>query len=277
MGATWKGRCPIPQREDAVVPRQPREGVLPLFRVKQGGDVIKFVELHEKVAFPEAVRMLAARFGLAIPDDSEARDESTSAAEREALLKVHEGAATWFQQQLAGPAGARMRQQLDGADQAGKQRAARAGCAPSTRDGLKSVSARAGDRVAASPAQRPGDAARQRRGRGPVSWPVDDPHLPRQRISDWFGGRATEPDQVPKYLNSPETPIYSKSRTLYGLHLANQPSASWGGRSWWKASSTSRGWCRPAARRRWPPADSAYAPAGPAFARFSDRRAQLRP
>ena len=35
-----------------------------------------------------------------------------------------------------------------------------------------------------------------------------------------FGGRATEPDQVPKYLNSPETPIYSKSRTLYGLHLA---------------------------------------------------------
>ena len=112
-GATWKGLCPFHNEKTPSFHVNREKAFFHCFGCSTGGDVIKFVELHEKVAFPEAVRMLAARFGLAIPDDSEARDESTSAAEREALLKVHEEAAAWFQQQLAGPAGARMRQQLD--------------------------------------------------------------------------------------------------------------------------------------------------------------------
>ena len=68
-----------------------------------------------------------------------------------------------------------------------------------------------------------------------------------------FGGRATEPDQVPKYLNSPETPIYSKSRTLYGLHLAKAGHPQAGdGQFWSRGTSTSPSWCRPASHR-WSP------------------------
>ena len=94
------------------------------------------------------------------------------------------------------------------------------GCAPSTRDGLKSylldrkfelsLLLRSGLVV-----QRDnGEAVDRFRGRLMIPICRDSGSV----IA--FGGRATEPDQVPKYLNSPETPIYSKSRTLYGLHLA---------------------------------------------------------
>ena len=55
-----------------------------------------------------------------------------------------------------------------------------------------------------------------------------------------FGGRAVDADQQPKYLNSPETPIYSKSRTLYGLNLARRPSAREASRCWSRAISISR-------------------------------------
>jgi DNA primase len=220
-GATWKGLCPFHNEKTPSFHVNREKAFFHCFGCSTGGDVIKFVELHEKVAFPEAVRMLAARFGLAIPDDSEARDETTSAAEREALLKVHEEAAAWFQTQLAGPAGGRMRQQLDArgitketGDLLGL------GCAPSTRDGLKSyllerkfelsLLLRSGLVVQRDS----GEVVDRFRGRLMIPICRDSGSV----IA--FGGRATEPDQVPKYLNSPETPIYSKSRTLYGLHLA---------------------------------------------------------
>ena len=221
MGASWKGLCPFHNEKTPSFHVNREKAFFHCFGCSTGGDVIKFVELHEKVAFPEAVRMLAARFGLAIPDDAEARDESTSAAEREALLKVHEEAADWFQQQLAGPSGARMRQQLESRGiKTETSELLGLGCAPSTRDGLKSylldrkfelsLLLRSGLVV-----QRDnGEAVDRFRGRLMIPICRDSGSV----IA--FGGRATEPDQVPKYLNSPETPIYSKSRTLYGLHLA---------------------------------------------------------
>ena len=78
--------------------------------------MFKFLELHEKVGFQDAVRMLAQKFG--VRDSRDASDAATTARRdaglREALLKVHEVAAAYFREQLAGPAGARARQQLDG-------------------------------------------------------------------------------------------------------------------------------------------------------------------
>ncbi|MBK5297265.1 MAG: DNA primase [Vicinamibacteria bacterium] len=221
MGATWKGLCPFHNEKTPSFHVNREKAFFHCFGCNTGGDVIKFVELNEKVAFPEAVRMLAARFGLAIPDDSEARDTGTSAAEREALLKVHEDAAAWFQQQLAGPAGARMRQQLEARGiRKDTSELLGLGCAPSTRDGLKSYLL---DRkVELSLLLRSGLVVQRDSGevvdrfRGRLMIPI-------YRDSGSviaFGGRATESDQLPKYLNSPETPIYSKSRTLYGLHLA---------------------------------------------------------
>src|SRR6185503_852861 len=79
-----------------------------------GGDVFKFLELHEKVGFHDAVRMLAQKFGVAMPEDTGTTPEDArrDAALREGLLKVHEVAAAFFREQLASPAGARARRQL---------------------------------------------------------------------------------------------------------------------------------------------------------------------
>jgi DNA primase len=221
MGATWKGLCPFHNEKTPSFHVNREKAFFHCFGCSTGGDVIKFVELHEKVAFPDAVRMLASRFGVALPEDTGEREAGTSAAERETLLKVHEEAAAWFQQQLAGPAGAKMRAQLEARGIRPDTVAALGlGCAPSTREGLKSyllerkfdlgLLLRSGLVV-----QRDnGDVVDRFRGRLMVPICRDSGAV----IA--FGGRATEPDQVPKYLNSPETPIYSKSRTLYGLNLA---------------------------------------------------------
>jgi DNA primase len=78
--------------------------------------VFKFLELHEKVGFQDAVRMLAQKFGVAIPEAVEGEDARRDAGLRESLLKMHEIAGAFFREQLVGPAGARARQQLKDRD-----------------------------------------------------------------------------------------------------------------------------------------------------------------
>ncbi|HEX7086487.1 MAG TPA: DNA primase [Vicinamibacterales bacterium] len=219
-GATWKGLCPFHGEKTPSFHVSREKGFFHCFGCGVGGDVIKFVELHEKASFPEAVRLLAARFGLPLPVEREERDGS-SAAEREALLKVHEIAAEWFRRQLASPGGARVRAQLEerGLTPATVERLG-LGWAPSSRDALATYLKERGFDAALlvrSGLVRQGD-------RGELVdrfW--NRLMIPICRDSGSviaFGGRAVEPGQQPKYLNSPETPIYSKSRTLYGLHLS---------------------------------------------------------
>ena len=62
--------------------------------------MIKFVELYDKVTFPEAVRQLAARAGLTVPEAEDSKQDAESQRERESLLKAHEVAAAWFREQL---------------------------------------------------------------------------------------------------------------------------------------------------------------------------------
>ena len=84
-GATWKGLCPFHGEKTPSFHVNREKGFFHCFGCGVGGDVIKFVELHEKVGFTEAVRMLAGRFGLAIPEPTEDRG-GVNTAEREALL-----------------------------------------------------------------------------------------------------------------------------------------------------------------------------------------------
>ena len=91
-------------------------GYFKCFGCGVGGDVIKFVELYDKVAFPEAVRSLAGRFGLTVPEAEDSKEDAEANRDRESLLKAHEVAATWFREQLATPAGAAARRLLNEAD-----------------------------------------------------------------------------------------------------------------------------------------------------------------
>jgi DNA primase len=108
-GATWKGLCPFHGEKTPSFHVNGDTGFFPCFGCGAGGDVIKFIELFDKVSFPEAVRALAARAGLPVPEAADAREDAESQRERDSLLKAHEIAAGWFREQLATPAGAAAR------------------------------------------------------------------------------------------------------------------------------------------------------------------------
>jgi DNA primase len=132
---------------------------------------------------------------------------------------VHEAAAAYFQQQLASNAGARIRRQIGGRGITDATREA-LGLGYAPRDGLQgallALGFSQGLLVRAGLVVQREDGSAVDRFRNRLMIPI------RRDTGSViaFGGRAVEADQQPKYLNSPETPIYSKSRTLYGLNLS---------------------------------------------------------
>ncbi len=221
-GATWKGLCPFHGEKTPSFHVNGEKGFFHCFGCGLGGDVIKFVELYDKVAFPEAVRQLAARAGLQVPEAEDAKHDAESQREREALLKVHEVAAAWFREQLAGNAGAPGRRLLrdrgmsaETVEQLGVGYAPGGGLRTAlVKEGFTdALLARSGLVVQRDERETPRDRFRNRlmipicRESGPIVA---------------FGGRAMEAGQQPKYLNSPETAIYVKGRTLYGLNWSKQ-------------------------------------------------------
>ena len=105
-GTTFKGLCPFHSEKTPSFHVNPEKGYFHCFGCGAGGDVFKFLELHESVGFQDAVRMLAQKFGVPLPEQSEGGgsddDSRRDAGLREALLKVHEIAAAYFREQLAG-------------------------------------------------------------------------------------------------------------------------------------------------------------------------------
>jgi len=221
MGATYKGLCPFHGEKTPSFHVNRDKGFFHCFGCGVGGDVFKFLELHEKVGFADSVKLLAQRFGVPLPEMDESDEHRTNATERETLLKVHESAAAWFQQQLASAAGARVRRQIDARGiTAATSQALGLGYAPNSRDALKRVLLEAGFsegvlfRAGLLVQRDDGSVLDRFRNRLMIPICRDTGSV----IA--FGGRALDPDQQPKYLNSPETPIYSKGRTLYGLNLS---------------------------------------------------------
>src|SRR5258706_4382331 len=220
-GATYKGLCPFHGEKTPSFHVTRDKGFFHCFGCNVGGDVFKFLELHEKIGFADAVKLLAQRFGMSLPEMEQTDDQRANAAERETLLKVHESAAAWFQQQLASNAGARIRRQIADRGVTDDTRLAMGlGFAPAGREGLKSALLKEGFSQAlllrAGLVVQRDDGSVIDRFRSRLMIPIcrDTGSV----IA--FGGRAVDPDQQPKYLNSPETPIYSKGRTLYGLNLS---------------------------------------------------------
>jgi DNA primase, catalytic core len=220
-GAEYKGLCPFHNEKTPSFSVNRDKGFFHCHGCHAGGSVFKFIELHERIGFVDAVKLLAQKFGLALPELEYSDEQRASAAERETLLKVHEVAAKWFQEQLASAAGARIRKYIaDRGINTATSDAQGLGFAPPGREGLKHALTKQGfspgTLVKAGLLVQRDDGQMLDRFRNRLMIPIG-----RDTGSIIaFGGRALETDQQPKYLNSPETPIYSKSRTLYGLHLA---------------------------------------------------------
>jgi DNA primase len=221
-GATYKGLCPFHGEKTPSFHVNSDKGFFHCFGCGAGGDVIKFLELREKITFPDAVRQLAERSGMTLPDKQDNADPAAD-AEREALLKMQEVAEEYFREHLADSSGARIKRQLEERSLTAETiKAIGFGFAPGIRDGLTN---RLREQGFSQPLMLRSGLVIQResgllydRFRNRLMIPIC-----REGGSIMaFGGRAIDPNQQPKYLNSPETPIYSKGRTLYGLHLSKQ-------------------------------------------------------
>ena len=220
-GTTWKGLCPFHGEKTPSFNVNGDKGFFKCFGCGVGGDVIKFVELYDKVTFPEAVRQLAARVGLTVPEAEDAKADIAEQRDREGLLKAHEVAAAWFREQLPTAAGATARRQLANRGLTAETiELLGIGYAPTGREALKARLLQEG--FALPLLLRSGLLVQRDEGtvldrfRNRLMIPI---HRDNGAIVA-FGGRAMEEGQVPKYLNSPETPVYVKGRTLYGLHLS---------------------------------------------------------
>ena len=219
-GSSYKGLCPFHNEKTPSFHVNPDKGFFKCFGCGVGGDVVKFVELHEKLAFPEAVRLLAERFGVQVPESADAERDAAADARREGLLKVHTLATAWFQEQLVGPAGRGARAHLEarGIRPETIERLG-LGYAPAQRDSLRRRLLDAGQQPdllldSGLVVERDGGRVLDRfRNRLMIPICRDGGAVVA------FGGRALESGQQPKYMNSPESLLYTKSRTLYGLHL----------------------------------------------------------
>ncbi len=222
-GRTYKGLCPFHREKTPSFHVDREKGFFHCFGCSTGGDVLKFVELYEKLSFPEAVQSLARRFGLTVPESDDPQRDREAVAQREALLKVHELAGEYFRHQLRLASGAAALRYLEARDIRPETiERLGLGFAPPHRESLTRHLLERGQPLELLL----GSGLVTRRGDGP---PYDRFRnrlmIPIARETGSvvaFGGRALAADQQPKYLNSPETPLYAKSRTLYGLHLTRQ-------------------------------------------------------
>ena len=213
------GLCPFHKEKTPSFTVNEEKGFFHCFGCGAHGDVIGFLMRDEGLPFPEAVERLAGDAGLALP----ARDPRAEAREKErhSLYGVVEAAAAWFESELAGPRGAAARRYLDARGVDEETRAHfRIGFAPDSRTALRTklegdgvpeaMMLSAGLVIAPEDGGTPYD-----RFRGRIIFPICDR---RGRVVA-FGGRALG-ERQPKYLNSPETPLFAKGSLLYGQHLA---------------------------------------------------------
>jgi len=219
-GATWKGLCPFHQERTPSFNVNGDKGFFKCFGCGAGGDAVKFVELYQKLSFPEAVKFLAQRAGMTVPEGPGGSEDRAAAAEREALIKLHEDAAAFYGEMMETPAGSRARKELESRGISAETiKTFGYGYAPPA--GRDTIASRFSDRKVPVALQVRSGLVVEREGGRLVDRFRNRLMIPIARDTGSivaFGGRALDDGQLPKYLNSPETPIYTKGRTLYGLN-----------------------------------------------------------
>jgi DNA primase len=216
-GRYSRALCPFHTEKTPSFTVNPERQIFYCFGCGEGGDVFRFLMRREGFTFPEAVRYLAHRAGIVIPEKGRSRHDEG----RLRLYEIQRLACGFFRQVLQGEQGAEARSYLSrrGVGEEVVERF-QLGYAPVEGEGLLRYLTQRGVpgaqiEAAGLALPRQGGRGQYDRFRGRVMIPICDP---TGKIVG-FGGRALK-DQEPKYLNSPETPIYRKGSHLYGLHLA---------------------------------------------------------
>jgi DNA primase len=223
-GGNLKGLCPFHDEKSPSFNVTPSRGMYYCFGCGEGGDVITFITKIEGLSFNEAVERLAKRARIELRYAEGGYTKRAVSSERARLLEANQAAAQYYREQLVGSAGARIGRELlagRGFDQAAAEKF-RIGYAPDGWDNLvRHLLARGFTERELTVG---GLATQGQRGlidrfRHRLIWPIADVG---GEIIGFGGRRLSEDKNSPKYLNTPETPLYKKSSVLYGLDLARR-------------------------------------------------------
>lgn len=218
-GRSYKALCPFHHEKTPSFVVSPDKKIFHCFGCGVGGNVFSFVMRHENLEFPEVVEMLAKKTGVILPRNIMQQKEDVSSFANQ-LYKINELACQFFQTCLAGSSAAR---DYLGSRGIGDEtiRRFKIGYAPDAWDGLLAFFKKRG--VQEALLEKGGLTIANDRGgyydrfRHRIIFPIIDL---KDRILG-FGGRVLDAS-LPKYINSPETHIYSKGRNLYGLNMSKE-------------------------------------------------------
>ena len=219
-GGNLFGLCPFHNEKTPSFSVSPDKQIYHCFGCKKGGGVINFIMEIENLTFPEAVRFLAKRANLPVPEDDGPQDGADRLRRR--VLELNRDAARWYYDLLCSPEGAAVQAYLD-KRQIRKSIAVRfgMGASPDRWDGLLTAMTRRGytkeELLAAGLVVNGRNGRLYDKFRNRLMLPVIDT---RGDVVG-FGSRVID-NSEPKYMNTTETITYSKRRILYGLNLAKK-------------------------------------------------------
>ncbi|MGW2819819.1 DNA primase [Streptomyces sp. NPDC001443] len=223
-GGNLKGLCPFHDEKSPSFQVSPSKGLFHCFGCQEGGDTITFVMKVDHLTFSESVERLAAQAGITLRYEEGGYNPAHQRGERIRLVEAHKVAAQWYAEQLATSPEAdtgRIFLAERGFDQAAAVHFG-VGYSPQGWDHLTRYLR--GKGFTDKELTLSGLAQEGRRGpidrfRGRLMWPIRD--IGGEVVG--FGARKLyEADNGPKYLNTPDTPIYRKSQVLYGIDLAKK-------------------------------------------------------
>ncbi len=213
-GANFTARCPFHTEKSPSFNVNPARQIWHCFGCGEGGNVITFVMKHENMSFPDALALLASRTGIPLPRHEEGEDSSY-------IYNINKIAAEFYQKQLKNAPAFVADYIKKRALNAETVEKFRIGYAPDAWDSLyrhlveKKITPNEIGKAGLTKLSSAGNPIDRFRNR--LIFPIVDEH---NRVIA-FGGRALAADEKgPKYLNSPETPVYNKSRVLYALNFA---------------------------------------------------------
>lgn len=218
-GGTYFGLCPFHNEKTPSFSVTPSKQMYYCFGCGAGGNVFTFLMEYENLTFPEAVRQLADRAGVELPQEEESEEARKRASRRARILEANKEAGRYFYYQMKGPGGKRAYEYLTGRGLTDETiRRFGLGYSNAYRDDLYQYLKHKGydDELL----KETGLVKIEERGCHDRFWNrVMFPIMDVNGKIIGFGGRVMG-DGEPKYLNSPETKVFDKSRNLYGLNYA---------------------------------------------------------
>jgi DNA primase len=221
-GKNFIGLCPFHTEKTPSFTVSPEKQIFYCFGCGAGGNIFSFLMKNDGLAFPEAARSLARRYGIDIPRRSLTPEQKKRMGERESLLKINQQAMDFFSRVLRSDKSGQAAMGYLNKRGLSSEIIDRfnIGYAPRGWDNLLNFFSKMG--VSLARVEKSGLIVPKKGGRGyydrfrdRIIFPIIDVN----HAVIGFGGRVLD-DTLPKYLNSPETAVYNKSRSLYGLHLS---------------------------------------------------------